>query len=474
MADEPADIGVIGLGVMGSNLALNMAEKGHRVAVYNRTASRTDELMAEAGALSANLVPVQSLSDLVAAIKPPRPVLLMIKAGEPVDGQIKALLPLIGDNGIIIDGGNANYRDTSRRLKDLDGSGVGYIGLGVSGGEEGARHGPSLMAGGSLEAWERIAPVMRSIAARFEGDPCAARVGPGASGHFVKTIHNGIEYADMQMIAEIYGLMRDGLALKPDEMAGIVSGWREGPLDSYLIDITADVLRTLDPKTGQPIVDVIADSAGQKGTGRWAAIEALDLGSPASVIEAAVGARNISAQKVARIAAGERFSKIRPAGAYERSGIIADLEQALIAGKIIAYAQGFSVMAAASSAHDWAIDLPVVARIWRAGCIIRSRFLDGIAAALTNGEPEGGLVMTAEFSAMIETAQGALRRVVAGAALAGLPVPALSAALAHFDMLRQARGTANLLQAQRDFFGAHGFARIDRDGVHHGPWGADA
>ena len=466
-----AEIGLIGLGVMGSNLALNIAEKGHPIAVYNRTASTTGEFFENAGDLRANLIPCTKLKDLVAAIRPPRPIIVMVKAGSPVDETIAALRPLLAERDIVIDAGNANFRDTMRRFAELEGTGIDFLGIGVSGGEEGARHGPSIMAGGPKKSYERVESILTGIAARYKGEPCCAWLGPDGAGHFVKTIHNGIEYADMQMIAEIYGILRDGLGMQAKEMADIFAGWNKGRLDSYLIEITASVLAASDPKTGAPAVDVILDSAGQKGTGRWSVIEAQMMGVPAPAIEAAVDARSLSAAKAEREAAARAYSVDLPKLApVDRTAFLKQLELALRAGKIAAYAQGFAVMRAASGEFGWDLPMPTIARIWRAGCIIRSQFLDTIASAFEGGREIANLMVAPGFVRMMTEAQPALREVVSLAALHGLPLPALSSALAYFDGYRQARGSANLVQAQRDFFGAHGFERIDADGAHHGPW----
>ncbi len=468
-----ADIGLVGLGVMGANLALNMAEKGHTVAVYNRTPEKTDAFMAAAGGLAARLTPCKTLAELAAAVTPPRPIVIMVKAGEAVDEQAEMLAGHLGKSDILIDAGNANFRDTRRRVKEWADKGIDFLGVGVSGGEEGARHGPSIMAGGSREAWGRVETILTGIAARFEGEPCAALVGPEGAGHFVKTLHNGIEYADMQMIAEIYGIMRDGLGLSRQEMAGVFAGWNEGPLKSYLIEITGKVLEAVDARTGQPLVDVILDTAGQKGTGRWAAIEAQDLGIPATVIEAAVAARALSSQKSERVA-GEALFGAAPrtldGTLGTRDTVMRTLQEALLAGKIAAYAQGFAVMAKASETWGWGLPLGTIAKIWRAGCIIRSAFLDDIASAYAGGAV-GNLMMVEPFAGMLMAANHSLRGAVAAASLKGIPVPALASALAYFDLSRTARSTADLTQAQRDFFGAHGFERTDEPGVEaHGPW----
>ncbi|WP_421725857.1 NADP-dependent phosphogluconate dehydrogenase [Bauldia sp.] len=469
-----ADIGLVGLGVMGANLALNMAEKGYSVAVYNRTTEKTDAFVANAGSLAEKLTPCRTLTALAEAVDPPKPVVIMVKAGEAVDQQAEILADHLSDGDILIDAGNANFRDTRRRVRVYAERNIDFLGVGVSGGEEGARHGPSVMAGGDPKAWARVEAIFTAISAKFQGEPCAALVGPEGAGHFVKTIHNGIEYADMQMIAEIYGIMRDGLGLPAEEMAGIFEAWNGGPLQSYLIEITADVLGTADPKTGKPIVDVILDTAGQKGTGRWSVIEAQDLGAPATVIEAAVAARNLSSRKEQRVADEALFGPAprKMDGALGgRDGAMVVLEEAMLAGKIAAYAQGFAVMDKASEAFEWNLPLGTVAKIWRAGCIIRSSFLDDIAKTYESDGAVGNLMTAEPFTGMLKATQASLRRVVAEASLKGIPVPALSSALAYFDFSRTARSTADLTQAQRDFFGAHGFERIDEPGKEaHGPW----
>lgn len=464
-----ADIGLIGLGTMGSNLALNIAEKGHRIAVFNRTPARTDHFVETAGELRDRIVPCASIADLAAAIRPPRPVIVMVQAGAAVDEQIALLKPVLSANDIVIDAGNANFHDTVRRFSELSGSGLTFIGMGVSGGEEGARHGPSIMVGGTRESYERVEQVLTAIAAKYNGEPCSAWLGEGGAGHFVKTIHNGIEYADMQMIAEIYGVLSDGLGMAPKEIADIFATWNKGRLNSFLIEITARVLAADDPQTGKPVVEIILDRAGQKGTGKWSVIEAQTLGIPATAIEAAVAARVISGMKNERIVAEKAYGGARHIAAD--GGLVPALELALFAGKIAAYAQGFAVMAGASKEFGWDLPLATIARIWRAGCIIRSQFLDTIAAAFAEAETPPNLLMAPAFVEMMKEAHPSLRAVVAKSAEAGLPMPALSSALAYFDGYRQGRGTTNLIQAQRDFFGAHGFERIDAEGVHHGPWG---
>lgn len=460
-----ARIGLIGLGTMGAALALNIAEKGHRIAVWNRTAQVTRDFHARAGALAENIVPTESLADLVAAIAPPRAIILMVPAGPVVDDQIAALRPLLAPEDLIIDAGNANFHDTERRSAAAEAAGQAFLGMGVSGGEDGARHGPSIMGGGPRAAWDRVAPVLESIAARHQGTPCATWMGPRGAGHFVKTVHNGIEYADMQMIAEAYGLMRDGLGLAAARIAPVFARWNDGALKSYLIEISAAVAAAIDPESGAAMLDVIVDAAGQKGTGRWTAIEAQHLAAPIPVIEAAVAARNISARREERADGQAAFG----AGPQPLSLPLDDIEGALIAGKILCYAQGFTMLAAASESFGWGVPLPDCAKVWRAGCIIRSAMLDDMAQALSE-DPERNLIFAPAFAALLRQYHPALRRVVAEAALRGHALPALSAGLAWFDAMRTARGTANMIQGQRDYFGAHGFQRLDGKPLPHGPW----
>ncbi len=472
---QKAEIGLIGLGVMGSNLALNIAEKGNRIAVFNRTLEKTDAFMASAGKLAKRIIPCHTMEEFVAAIRPPRPVIIMVKAGEAVDEQIAALRALMSENDIIIDAGNANFRDTMRRFSGLEGSGLTFIGMGVSGGEEGARHGPSIMVGGTEQSYARVEGVLTSISAKFKGEACCAWLGTDGAGHFVKTIHNGIEYADMQMISEVYGVLRDGLGLDAKEIGKIFKKWNKGRLNSYLIEISAAVLGAEDKKTGKPMVDLIVDQAGQKGTGKWSVIEAQMMGIPATAIEAAVAARGLSSFKTERLNAEKAYAGIQLKGKFKsKSALIKELELALFAGKIAAYAQGFAVLAAASKEFQWNLPMGTIAKIWRAGCIIRSQFLDTITAAFVENANLPNLLVAPKFVEMMSEAQVPLRSVVSQAALAGLPMPALFSALSYFDAYRQGRGTANLVQAQRDFFGAHGFERIDMKGPQHGPWGSGA
>ncbi|RXV66257.1 phosphogluconate dehydrogenase (NADP(+)-dependent, decarboxylating) [Roseovarius sp. A46] len=461
-----ARIGIYGLGTMGSALALNMAEKGFDVAVSNREAEWIAPFIEEAGGLADRLYPHEKLADFVAALERPRIILFMIPSGAPMDAMLREIDPLLAPGDIVIDGGNADFHDTRRRARELSVSRRYYVGLGVSGGEAGARTGPSMMVGGPLEAWQRIAPILTAIAARHDGSPCVAHLGPDGAGHFVKTVHNGIEYADMQIIAEIYGLLRGGAGLSPPEIGTLFETWNAGPLRSFLVEITAEVLAARDPQTGHPVVDVIKDAAGQKGTGRWTVIEALRLGQSASVIEAAVGARSWSSEKEVRQAAEAVLGGA--AGAIVATP--ETLAEAFLAARLLAYAQGFRVIAAASEEYGWALEPEVIARIWRAGCIIRADLLDDIAGAFAAGAPEGELLLAPGFAERLVRHLPALRQVVAEAVHAGHPVPALSAALAWYDTMRHGHGTAGLIQAQRDRFGHHGFERLGQPGRHHGPW----
>ena len=461
-----SEIGLVGLGTMGAALALNIADHGFRIAVWNRTAAVTQAFHAGAGDLAERITPTDSLEALVAAIAQPRAIILMLPAGALVDDHIALLRPLLGPDDMIIDAGNANFHDTNRRAAAA--GDLPYLGIGVSGGEEGARHGPSIMGGGKRAHWDRVAHIMEAISARYEGIPCATWMGEAGAGHFVKAVHNGIEYADMQMIAEVYGIMRDGMGMAASEIGAVFERWNAGVLQSYLIDISGAVARATDPVTGQPMLDVILDRAGQKGTGRWTVIEAQHLAAPIPAIEAAVMARNLSA-RLAERQAGEALFGAAP-GPVTALDLPA-LEQAMIAGKILCYAQGFTLLAAASAEFGWSLPLPEVAKVWRAGCIIRSAMLDDMALALA-ADPAQNLMRAPFFADLLRGAGSGLRDTVAEAARAGLPVPALSSGLAYFDMMRTARSTANMIQAQRDFFGAHGFERLDGTGgaKNHGPW----
>ena len=466
-----ANMGLIGTGTMGSALALNIAENGYDIAIWNLDLSAVDSLIVSAGDLAPRLARCDNIINLVHNLAAPRAIILLVPAGKAVDSCIDELLPLLSPGDTIIDGGNSDFRDTIERTKRLEEVGLAYLGIGVSGGAEGARRGPSMMAGGTRANYAAVEPVLAAIAAKYHGDPCVAHLGPDGAGHFVKTVHNGIEYADMQMIAEVYGLLRDGEGLSAGEGASFFDRWNHGVLESYLIGVTAEVLATKDPQTGAEIVDLIIDKAGQKGTGRWTVIEAIRMGQSASIIEAAVGARVLSSEKTTREIAAPLLA---PAGID--TGVTfseQDLESALIVGRALAYAQGFRILNAASEEFNWDLDFARIAEIWRAGCIIRSAMLDDIADAFRTDLPNGRLVLSEHFIEVLTQNVAGLRRVVAAAALRGLPVPALAAALSWFDTLRQARGTTDLIQAQRDFFGAHSFERVDVEGNHHGPWFSD-
>jgi 6-phosphogluconate dehydrogenase len=451
-------------------LALNFAEKGHDVALWNLELEAVDRLIASAGDLATRLQRCETLIDMVAAVPVPRSIVLMIPAGAPVDQTIAALRPLLSAGDTIIDGGNSDFRDTITRTKGLEAAGLSYLGIGVSGGAEGARRGPSMMVGGTGSSYSRVAPILEAIAARYEGDPCVAHLGPDGAGHFVKTVHNGIEYADMQMIAEVYGMMRDGAGLAASDIAPVFRSWNRGPLASYLIEVTGEVLGTKDPQTGEDIVDLIVDQAGQKGTGRWTVIEAVRMGQAVSILEAAVGARVMSAQKSTRLHASRALV---PAGTDVMIPVTEhDLQSALVVGRILAYAQGFEILAAGSKEFNWSLNFARIAEIWRAGCIIRSAMLDDIATAFSSPLPAGNLALSDHFISLLTVHIAGLRRVVSAAALNGLPTPALAAALSWVDMIRQERGNSDLIQAQRDYFGAHSFERVDAEGSHHGPWHA--
>ena len=460
---DGARIGLIGLGTMGAALASNIAEKGFDIAVFNRTTQVTRDFAAGAGELAPKITACETLEAFVDALAKPRAIILMVPAGEVVDKQIAALRPLLGEDDLIVDCGNANFHDTDRRVAE---SGGPFLGVGVSGGEEGARHGPSIMGGGEADLWARVEDVMLAIAARHEGDPCAALMGPGGAGHFVKMVHNGIEYADMQMIAEIYGLLRDGQGLDEAEIGDVFAGWNEGALASYLIEISGKVARAKDVATGEPLLSQIVDAAGQKGTGRWTVIEAQHRLSPVPAIEAAVVARNPSSRLEER-ATGEDIFGAAPQ-AFE--GLDREvMEKALIAGKVLCYAQGFEMLSAATRDFRWDLPMARIAQIWREGCIIRSAMLDDMASAL-DAAPGVNLMFTDDFAAILRDTHGALRQVVAQASLNGHPVPALSSGLAYFDTMRTARGTANMIQGQRDFFGLHGFVHVNGKTDQHGPW----
>lgn len=467
--EKTADIGLIGLGVMGQNLALNIVDHGYQIAAFEREQSL-------ANAFSANLSQdheksitlCQTLQEFTAQLKPPRSILLMITAGDPVDQQIEALKPLLDNGDLIIDGGNSHYLHTQQRYRSLNERQLQYIGLGVSGGAEGARLGPSLMAGGNAAGFKRVENILQAISAKVDNEPCCAYLGDEAAGHFVKMIHNGIEYADMQLIAEIYHIMKTMLGLPHKQMQALFQEWNQGELNSYLIEITADILGVTDEESGQPLVEMIMDRAAQKGTGLWASHAALELGVPAPTIIEAVTARALSMLKEERIVA-DRL--IHPKTLNPKNPQLTDiLPGALLSAKICAYAQGFAVMRAASQIYQWDLPFMEIARIWRGGCIIRAQFLNNIREAYERNAELYNLLFDPYFQVQLQRHQLSLRRLVATAVAAGIPIPALSSALAYFDSFRNSRLPANLIQAQRDYFGSHQYQRIDKPGLFHTDW----
>ena len=465
-----ADIGLVGLAVMGQNLALNIADHGYRIAVFNRTTATMRTFVDSKEANGKPVVGCATMADLVAAIKRPRAIILMVKAGAPVDEQIALLRPLLEEGDIIVDGGNSHFRDTQRRDRELTAAGLHFMGTGISGGEEGARNGPSIMPGGTAAAYAKVGPIFQAISAKVDGEPCCIHIGTDGAGHFVKTTHNGIEYADMQLIAEVYSLMRNLLGLSAKEMAGTFAAWNQGDLDSYLIEITADILGQVDEETGKPMVEVIVDRAGQKGTGQWTSASALELGVPAPTIAEAVFARALSALKPERVAAEKILGAATPKFTGDKAAFVDDLKDALLASKICAYAQGFALIQAAKDEFGWDTDLGRVSMIWRGGCIIRARFLNRIKEAYDRDPALKNLLLDPYFRAFVEKGQGAWRRVVGAAVANGLPVPALVSALSYYDAYRSGRLWADLIQAQRDYFGAHTFERTDREGWFHREW----
>jgi 6-phosphogluconate dehydrogenase len=466
-----ADIGLIGLAVMGQNLVLNMEDHGYTVAVYNRTLSKVDDFIA-GSAQGRNIIGTHSIEELVGVLKEPRRVMLMVKAGAPVDAFIEKLIPHLEEGDIIIDGGNSNYNDTIRRTAHVESKGLLYIGTGVSGGEEGARHGPSIMPGGSPEAWPHVKPIFQAIAAKVEGGvPCCDWVGEGGAGHYVKMTHNGIEYGDMQLICEAYYLMKEALGMSNEEMHDTFAEWNRGKLDSYLIEITRDILGFRN-EGGEYVVDLILDKAGQKGTGKWTGISALDMGIPLTLIVEAVLARCLSALKDERVAASKVLGGPSVAFEGDEQAFIQDIHDALYASKIISYTQGYMLMQAAAAEYGWSLNLGGIALMWRGGCIIRSAFLGKIKEAFDKKPDLSNLLLDDYFRAEVEAAQPGWRRVVARAVEMGVPVPAMSSALAFYDGYRRERLPANLLQAQRDYFGAHTYKRVDRpgEGSFHTDW----
>jgi 6-phosphogluconate dehydrogenase len=461
MADNKADIGLVGLAVMGENLVLNMESRGYTVSVYNRTVEKVDAFIQGRGK-GKKFIGAHSIAEFVSSLKRPRKVMLMVKAGKAVDDFIEQILPHLEAGDIVIDGGNSHYPDTIRRTKYCESKGLLYIGTGVSGGEEGALIGPSIMPGGSVEAWHHVKPIFQAIAAKVEdGTPCCDWVGSDGAGHFVKMVHNGIEYGDMQLICEAYQIMKELLGLTAGEMHEVFRKWNEGPLDSYLIEITRDILDFKDVD-GSPLVEKILDTAGQKGTGKWTSVTSLDLGIPLTLISEAVYARCLSAQKDERVAASKVLSGPVPKFTGDRKEFLKDLELALYASKIVSYTQGYVMMRAAAAEYKWDLKYGNIALLWRGGCIIRSAFLGKIKAAFDTNPGLSNLLLDPFFKETIEASQAAWRRVIASAVTNGLWVPAMSTALNYFDGFRNSRLPANLLQAQRDYFGAHMYERTDK------------
>ncbi|MGV0383978.1 NADP-dependent phosphogluconate dehydrogenase [Corynebacterium sp. 22_2729] len=472
-AEGTAQIGVVGLAVMGSNIARNFANNGHTVAVYNRTTAKTEKFMEDFGD-TGNFVPSETIADFVKSLERPRRALIMVQAGAGTDAVISQLAEEMDEGDIIIDGGNALYTDTIRREAEMSERGLNFVGAGISGGEEGALNGPAIMPGGPAESWEALGPLLESVAAKVDGTPCVAHIGPDGTGHFVKMVHNGIEYADMQVIGEAYQLLRYGAGMEPAEIAEVFKNWNEGDLDSYLIEITAEVLSQVDEKTGKPLIDVIVDSAGQKGTGRWTVKAALDLGIPTTGIGEAVFARALSGAReqrdatIGNLPAGELSTLDVP-----KEEFIEDVRRALYASKLVAYAQGFDEIKAGSEEHKWGVDPRDLATIWRGGCIIRAKFLNRIREAYDANPELPSLLLDPYFKGELGGLIDSWRRVVILATQLGLPVPVFASSLSYYDSLRAERLPAALIQGQRDFFGAHTYRRTDREGSFHTLWSGD-
>lgn len=471
-----AHIGVVGLAVMGSNLARNFAHNGHTVAVYNRSAEKTHDLINNHGS-EGNFIPSETIEDFVASLEKPRRAIIMVQAGPATDAVISQLADAMEEGDIIIDGGNALYTDTIRREKEIAARGLNFVGAGISGGEEGALNGPSIMPGGPQQSWEALGPLLESIAADVDGTPCVTHIGPDGAGHFVKMVHNGIEYADMQVIGEAYQLLRYGANMTPAEIAEVFQTWNKGDLDSYLIGITAEVLAQVDSETGTPLIDLIVDSAGQKGTGRWTVKAALDLGIPVTGIGEAVFARALSGAQAQREAAVDNL----PAGTLttladlgvDRDTFVEDVRRALYASKLVAYAQGFDEIAAGSAEHNWDVDPRDLATIWRGGCIIRAKFLNRIVEAYDSNPELETLLLDPYFKNELAGLIDSWRRVVVLATQIGQPIPVFASSLSYYDSLRATRLPAALIQGQRDFFGAHTYQRVDKEGTFHTLWSGD-
>lgn len=474
---KKAQIGVTGLAVMGANLARNLARNGYTVALHNRSAEKTDALLAEHGS-EGDFIRTETLQEFVDSLESPRRIMVMVKAGAPVDSVIDQLTPLLDEGDIIIDGGNSHFPDTIRRERTLAEKGLHFVGVGVSGGEEGALWGPSLMPGGSAESYKYIGPMLEKIAAKAPQDdsPCCAWISTDGAGHFVKMVHNGIEYADMQVIGEAYDILRSIAGLEPAEQARVFKDWNKTDLNSYLIEITSEVLGHVDAKTGKPLVDVIVDAAGQKGTGRWTVQAALDLGAPVTAIAESVFARALSSSDPA---VRELAQQKLPAGLIATTGVgagdpefVEDVRRALLASKLVAYAQGMDMIARAGAEYGWELKLDVIASLWRAGCIIRAELLGDIMSAYAGDEPVN-MLLSPQFASLMEELVPSWRRVVGKASALGVPVPVFSSALAYYDGLRRDRLPASLIQGQRDFFGAHTYGRVDAEGAYHTMWGGD-
>jgi 6-phosphogluconate dehydrogenase len=490
MPQPTSDIGLVGLAVMGQNLALNIADHGFPITVYNRTTETMEKFVAENPSTPGGLYGEKTLEGFVASLKRPRKIIILVKAGGPTDAVITSLVPLLENGDIIIDGGNALWTDTIRREKELKAKGLRFVGSGVSGGEEGARFGPSLMPGGELSSWQEIEPIWKAIAAKVDavtgkplsggtpgkpiegGVPCATYIGPDGAGHYVKMVHNGIEYGDMQMICESYALMTGVLGMTPHEAGDVFAEWNQGALDSFLIEITADILRQKDPATGKAFVDIVLDTAGQKGTGKWTSVNALDMGTPAPTVAEAVFARFLSAVKDERVAASKMLTGPKPSFSGDRKAFIQAIHDALYCSKVCAYAQGLQLMRAAQVEYKWKLPFGEIAKIWRGGCIIRARFLQKITEAFERDADLTNLLLDPYFKGEIDRCQPNWRRVIGAAAENGVPVPTFYSALAYYDGYRSERLPANLLQAQRDFFGAHTYERTDqpRGKFYHLDW----
>ncbi|HYE12753.1 MAG TPA: NADP-dependent phosphogluconate dehydrogenase [Patescibacteria group bacterium] len=466
-----SDIGLIGLAVMGLNLVLNMESRGYTVSVYNRTEEKTKDFVEGPAKGKNRIIPAYSLEDFVESLKSPRKIIIMVKAGKPVDLVIDSLLPLLDKGDIIIDGGNSSFKDTIRRSETLSERGFLFMGTGVSGGEEGALKGPSIMPGGSKEAWEQVKGIFTDISAKVEKDvPCCNYIGPDGAGHYVKMVHNGIEYGDMQLISEAYFLMSQLLGMTAKEMHKVFSEWNEGELNSYLIEITGNILAKIDEATNLPLVEVILDKAGQKGTGIWTSQEALELGVAAPTITEAVYARAISSKKSERVEASRILTGPEDEYDGDRDELIEDIKKALYASKVCSYAQGFDLLKEGSRVYNWSLNLGDIALLWRGGCIIRAQFLSKIKEAYEENKNLNNLLLDPYFRKVIETSQRSWRRVVALSVEKGIPVPSFSSALAYYDSYRRDKLPANILQAQRDYFGSHTYERIDKEGIFHTEW----